>query len=301
MNIKERANIILKERKFAMVQKQEKLLENLRKDEKFSTLDSGYKKIVFDLAFAKAKNEDFNELEKKLAKAKKDLSDFLETRGHTLKDIEYLESSDHLFEEIYQDILDELIDNEIKQGITTISSFSEVKLPKSLKQYAHQYNAMYTALGNIFESYPNYEKPNVIISGSVGGGKTYAATVLKNALMKHKKADVKFLVAQELSNIFWDIHISHVNNDVDPFVAILEPEVLIIDDLGTEPQFNNITIPYLYYLITTRIDNNKPTIITTNLSAEGIKNLYGERLLTRLLFPEKTVSIMLDVPDQRFI
>ncbi|HHX49700.1 MAG TPA: ATP-binding protein [Clostridiales bacterium] len=298
MSIRERAEQIFQERKNLEAYKNELSRREIKEDKSIADAFGKYKSATFELSLAKARNEETKDLEKKVADAKKQLDKILKEKGYTFADLEYKDiSEDDLLNEIYN----ELIDQEIAKGITTISDFSKVKLNKALKEYENEYLNLYGNLAKFFEEYPNNEKPNIIISGSVGSGKTYAVTVLKNALLKHKRAEVKFLVAQELSDIFWDIHINHINRDDLPFLTLLEPDVLIIDDLGTEPMYNNITIPYLYYLITTRHNQNKPTIITTNLSAEGIKEIYGERILTRLLFPEKTISIKLDTKDQRFL
>ncbi|MGI6593582.1 MAG: ATP-binding protein [Christensenellales bacterium] len=298
MNIRERAERIFQERKFRKALEREKIREEIRKDADVAFVEGEYRSATYALALAKVKKENTKDLEKKAASLKVQLDALLKKNGYSFSDLDYENSS---YGMLYDEIYNELVEEEINKGITNISDFKKVKVNKALKEYADQYLKLYGTLASFFEEYPNNTKPNIIISGSVGSGKTYAVTVLKNALLKHKDADVKFLVAQELSDIFWEIHLSHINNDAAPFLTILEPDVLIIDDLGTEPIFNNITIPYLYYLITTRLDANKPTIITTNLSADGIKTTYGERILTRLLFPEKTVSIILNAPDQRFL
>ena len=76
------------------------------------------------------------------------------------------------------------------------------------------------------------------------------------------------------------------NQNSDEFYKnILNVDLLIIDDLGTE-NANSLTIGELFTIINTRILNlnNKPTktIISTNLSIEQIFKIYEERIGSRI-------------------
>ncbi len=61
---------------------------------------------------------------------------------------------------------------------------------------------------------------------------------------------------------------------------ILESELLIIDDLGTELA-NSFTSSQLYYLIEERHLNRKSVIISTNLSFKELRDRYSERIFSR--------------------
>ena len=67
---------------------------------------------------------------------------------------------------------------------------------------------------------------------------------------------------------------------------VLECDLLIIDDLGTE-SLNNIKFTELFNIINTRLlnQNNKclKTIISTNLSLPILNKTYGERITSRLI------------------
>ena len=62
--------------------------------------------------------------------------------------------------------------------------------------------------------------------------------------------------------------------------------MLIIDDLGTE-SLNNMTFAELFTIINSRLlqqkDKNTKTIISTNLDLQQISNIYGERIVSRLI------------------
>ena len=64
---------------------------------------------------------------------------------------------------------------------------------------------------------------------------------------------------------------------------ILEEELLILDDLGTEPQ-NRATASAIYRLINHRASvKGLPTSISTNLSYKGLEKQYDSAVLSRLL------------------
>ena len=67
--------------------------------------------------------------------------------------------------------------------------------------------------------------------------------------------------------------------------SVLESDLLIIDDLGTESQ-NSMKLSELFTIINTRLlnQNNKitKTIISTNLGIKEIFNFYEERIGSRI-------------------
>ena len=62
---------------------------------------------------------------------------------------------------------------------------------------------------------------------------------------------------------------------------ILDCELLILDDLGTELN-NSFTSSQLYQVIDTRLVRGKSTIISTNLSFDDLREQYSERIFSRI-------------------
>ena len=71
----------------------------------------------------------------------------------------------------------------------------------------------------------------------------------------------------------------------DFYKSILDCDLLILDDLGTET-ISSMTITELFTIINTRILNfdhkSTKTIISTNLDINQIFNTYGERIGSRI-------------------
>ena len=67
----------------------------------------------------------------------------------------------------------------------------------------------------------------------------------------------------------------------EEYESIMNCDLLIIDDLGTE-MISKFVVSELYYLINTRIVSGKKFIISTNLSTKEIDQLYTSRITYRL-------------------
>ncbi len=141
-------------------------------------------------------------------------------------------------------------------------------------------------------------KINVLISGHTGTGKTFLTQCIASRLMEQNRV-VLFTTAFNLNNALLNYHISfdpNRNQIIEPF---LNSEVLIIDDLGTEPMLKNVTKEYLYLIINERMLNHLPTILTTNLEMQDILVNYGERIFSRLVNKKTSIALNLDGEDLR--
>ncbi|MDD5917477.1 MAG: ATP-binding protein [bacterium] len=67
--------------------------------------------------------------------------------------------------------------------------------------------------------------------------------------------------------------------------GLAAPDLLLIDDLGTEPFLQNVTYELLFSAINERQNAGKATAIATNLGKAQILEDYGERLFSRMTSP----------------
>lgn len=142
--------------------------------------------------------------------------------------------------------------------------------------------------------YPDITKINVNIIGGAGSGKTFLLECVANEMMK-KNAVVCYKTAFELNEI---ARLYHIGKSYD-FGDCMNADVLLIDDLGTEPILKNVTKEYLYNLINVRQINNRPTFISTNLSLDNILDRYDERIFSRLGNKNLSINIQLTSTDKR--
>ena len=137
-------------------------------------------------------------------------------------------------------------------------------------------------------------KINIVLSGYTGTGKTFLIECIANELIKKNKL-VLFTTAFNMNNTLLNYHISFDPNRDQIIKPYLESQVLIIDDLGSEPMIKNVTCEYLYLILNERMLNNLPTIITTNLDMPSILEHYGERVFSRI--SNKKISLLINLEN----
>lgn len=137
----------------------------------------------------------------------------------------------------------------------------------------------------------------VYLLGQTGTGKTHLLRCMANEFIKQNKL-VILTTAFNLSQFFIKYHSSKDKSDI--LDDVLSCEVLFIDDLGTEPFFNNITREYTYLIINERRMKNLRTVITSNLAPMELRDRYDERIFSRVM--DKSTSIVLELKgcDKRF-
>lgn len=144
--------------------------------------------------------------------------------------------------------------------------------------------------------YPNITKININILGGAGTGKTFLLECIASSMIKLGKS-VCYKTAFDVNEICKQYHLGKSNE----FYDLLNSEILLIDDLGTEPIFKNVTKEYLYNIINQRQINKKPTFITTNLSLDNILDKYDERIFSRLANKNLSINMQLSSSDKRII
>lgn len=125
------------------------------------------------------------------------------------------------------------------------------------------------------------EHGSLLLMGDVGVGKTFLARCIAKELLE-RYYSVVYLSANELFELLSRFHYESGEEEEEQARHILECDLLIIDDLGTELS-NSLTTSKLFYCINERLLRKKGTIITTNLTLDKIRDIYSERISSRLL------------------
>lgn len=126
----------------------------------------------------------------------------------------------------------------------------------------------------------NFGKNSVslFMTGGVGLGKTHLASAIANELIA-RSFSVKYATAPE---IFSSLEKDHFGRHVDEEdVDLISPDLLIIDDLGSE-FVSSFTVSALFSTLNSRIIAKKPTVITTNLSPRDFEAQYGDKIYSRI-------------------
>ena len=142
-------------------------------------------------------------------------------------------------------------------------------------------------------AFPKCDPMGILLMGGTGLGKSY----LLNA------------IALEVSSRGYDVYKASAYNLINAFMEsirgrgespdILAPDLMIIDDLGTEPMINSVTRETLFSILNERQSARKATLWATNRSLDDILASYGDRFFSRLVAPRETMVLRLEGDDLR--
>ena len=126
----------------------------------------------------------------------------------------------------------------------------------------------------------NFSKnsPSLFFQGGTGLGKTHISLSIANEVAK-KGFGVLYNSTQNFLTAVEKEHFSN-DKDGDTLLSLLECDLLILDDLGTE-FLTQFTTSVLYNIINTRYINSRPTIISSNLTPRELEERYGQQLFSR--------------------
>ena len=133
------------------------------------------------------------------------------------------------------------------------------------------------------ENFEDINQKNLLFTGNTGLGKTFLSSAIANEIIKKGK-NVLYQTAPVMLDSIIDYRFGK-SKDSNILNSILNVDLLIIDDLGTEC-INNMKFTELFNIINTRLLNQNKitkTIISTNLSLKNLYTNYDERIVSRIV------------------
>ena len=124
---------------------------------------------------------------------------------------------------------------------------------------------------------------NLLFLGGTGLGKTHLSSALARTVVE-RGYDVFYSSAVGMLSDFEYRRFGSglaADEGEDP-AHYVDCDLLILDDLGTEV-VNQFTLSCLYHVFNTRINRHKPTVVSTNLTAQELRKTYSDRITSRLL------------------
>ncbi len=177
-----------------------------------------------------------------------------------------------------------------------LTSFKDFNLDYYSKEYDSKYGTSpYEHMSSIFktckefaDNFPNCSE-GFVMCGLTGLGKTHLSLAIASEVIS-KGFAVIYSTASEITRNMSDRYFYRKqNNDLDYLKLIVETDLFILDDLGTEfdSAFSKSAI---FDIINSRIPLHRPTIINTNLSPRDLEKKYGERIVSRIFSTLNTLS-----------
>lgn len=116
--------------------------------------------------------------------------------------------------------------------------------------------------------------------GPVGTGKTFLSNCIAKELLDQGYSVIYF-TAFQFFELFSVSDRGDGNRSLSPHEALLDSDLLILDDIGTELA-NTFTVSKLFQILNERALRRRSTIISTNLSPRDFRDIYSERVFSRI-------------------
>lgn len=141
------------------------------------------------------------------------------------------------------------------------------------------------------ENFKN-EKDSILFTGNTGCGKTFLSNCIARELIRQCYS-VVYLTATDLFDVFSESRFGSRDDEEgkDRAAYVLDCDLLIIDDLGTE-LINTFTASQLFYCINERLNRKRGTIISTNLQPNRLQDEFTERVASRILNQYKILPVL---------
>ena len=129
------------------------------------------------------------------------------------------------------------------------------------------------------DQYPKTEVRDLLFTGKSGLGKTFLLQAIAHRVAQ-RGYSVQYLSAYKMLET---LRKAYFENNSELLQPLMDAPLLLIDDLGTEPLMENITVTQLFNLLNERQNADRHTIISTNLNLPELRSRYTERVTSRLL------------------
>ncbi len=283
-------------------------LARTMENDDFRRITKELSSLNFDVVLKQAKKQDASDELQKIKLLKKERAETLKRMGmresdflpkfdcETCNDTGVLSGKfcDCFKKRYYETLCDYLGIGQIRSLSFSDVDFSKIKDAKQRKKLESNYKLF----KKYCDKYPSVKYKNALIMGGTGVGKSYLMYAVANEFMKNGFS-VLYVSAIKLNSLMLSYHTSFVS-ERDVYLAdVIDCDLLIIDDLGSEQKIKNVTDEYLLKILDEREKADKPVFVTTNLNEEQLKNSYNERVFSRLFNVNKTIISNIDGNDLR--
>jgi len=156
---------------------------------------------------------------------------------------------------------------------------------QSSNETDHFYNAKKALLASQDFAQKVLDNPNevgLLFTGPVGTGKTFLSACIANFLIERKSRLLFLIVPDLLDELRASFSQKNESTEFDLLDIARTVPILILDDLGAH-NYTEWSRNRIYSILNYRMNEQLPTIITTNLDFDEIEHYLGERTCSRLL------------------
>lgn len=157
----------------------------------------------------------------------------------------------------------------------TFPNFSQNIFP-TMEQKKRTLNAK-TICERYAKALPMPEKPNLLLLGMPGLGKSFLGNAIAyEALLRGVDAE------RVTAYAFVQSVLKDIRERTEHTQRYQRVPLLVLDDLGSEPNIPNISFEWLFAVINERTLASRATVCSSNLTLKQLSDFYDERFMSRL-------------------
>lgn len=122
---------------------------------------------------------------------------------------------------------------------------------------------------------------SLLFYGPVGTGKTFLSNCIAKELLDRGYSVIYFTAFQFFEQFSFSGNSGPGSQEPARHEVLLQSDLLILDDIGTELA-NTFTVSKLFQVLNERALAGRSTIISTNLSPRDFRDIYSERVFSRI-------------------
>jgi DNA replication protein DnaC len=131
------------------------------------------------------------------------------------------------------------------------------------------------------DTLPKPYPANLLILGQAGLGKSYFGNAIAYRAIENGVHSLRTTAYSFINDI-----VSGFSEHNTRLFSYIEPDFLVLDDLGSEPMIPNVTVESVFTLINERMLSGKASCVISNFSVAELHGLYGERVASRFVDTE---------------
>ena len=173
----------------------------------------------------------------------------------------------------------------------TFETFRKDILPEPKDRRAIE--RIYAYCRDFADAFPDNELKDMLLIGPPGVGKTFLLNCIGGRVLERGFSVLRMTANRLISSVLDSIRSGSAAPD------LVSPDLLMIDDLGTEPMINNVTLETILSVICERQDAGRSTLIASNKDISVLSDEYGDRIISRMIAPRNVKVIKVMTPSVR--
>lgn len=238
------------------------------------------------------KEEQLQNLRRQSDRLRKEKTAALNAKGYSDKDLEvpytcpYCKDTGFIDNRICKNCHTKILKDIEKSDLAKIAPVDDCTFESFIVDERFYPDKAYDKAEKIVQSCRTYatnfttSSKSLLLLGGVGVGKTHLSLAIANVVINRGYS----VIFGNSQNIISDLQSEEFNEKKETQYnkrAVLNCDLLIIDDLGTEV-LNQSRIAILYNIINSRLLSKLPTIISSNFTLDELEDKYDQRIFSRI-------------------